>query len=128
MRIRIFLACLVLVSVLPYALGVQKQYSTGKIVDVQERTRDRVLLYQVNTAIMTEDPYYTVSVDVHGTVFEAEYLPRDLRQPIPGLWKTDDEVSVRVDKHFLYLQRSDGTEAKFLITSTSRLPAVRQSD
>ncbi len=116
-----------LVSVLPSALGVQKEYSTGKVVDVQERTRDRVLLYQVNTPIMTEDPYYVVSVEVRGMVFEAEYLPRDFRQPFPGFWKTDDEVSVRVDKHFLYLKRSDGTEAKFLITSTSRLPAVRES-
>jgi hypothetical protein len=126
MRVRILLACTVLVLVLPAALGVQREYLTGKIVDVQERMRDRVLLYQVNTPIMTEDPYYTVSVDVNDTVFEAEYLPRDLRQPFPGFWKTDDEVSVRVDKHFLYLKRSDGTEAKFLITSTSRVPAVRE--
>jgi hypothetical protein len=127
MKVRILLACLVLVSVLPSARGVQKEYSTGKVVDVQERTRDRVLLYQVNTPIMTEDPYYVVSVEVRGEVFEAEHLPRDFRQPFPGFWKADDEISARVDKHFLYLKSSDGTEAKFLITSTSRLPAVRES-
>jgi hypothetical protein len=127
MGVRTLLSCLLLLSALPPALGIQKEYTNGRIVDIQERSRDRVLLYQVNTPIMTEDPYFTVSVEVNRTVYEAEYLPRDLRRPFPGFWKPNDEVSLRVDKHFLYLKRSDGTEAKFLITSTTHLPAVRES-
>ena len=127
MRVRILLSCMLLLSAVPTALGIQKESASGRIVDIQERFRDRVLLYQVNTPIMTEDPYYTVSIEVNGNVYEGEFLPRDFRQPFPGLWKTNDDVSVRVDKHFLYLKRSDGTEAKFLITSTTHLPAVRES-
>jgi hypothetical protein len=127
MGVRILLSGLLLLSALSPALGIQKDYATGRIVDVQERIRDRVLLYQVNTPIMTEDPYLTVSVAVNGTVYEAEFLPRDLRHPFPGFWKADDEVWLRLDKHFLYLKRPDGTEAKFLITSTTHLPAVRES-
>jgi len=127
MRARLLLSCLLLLSALPPALGIQKEYATGKIVDIQERSRDRVLLYLVNTPIMTEDTYYTATVEVNGTVYEAEFLPHDLRQPFPGFWKANDDVSLRVDKHFLYLKRSDGTEAKFLITSTTHPPAVRES-
>jgi len=127
MRVRILLSCLLLLSALRPALGIQKEYATGRIVDIQERTRDRVLLYQVNTPIVREDPYYTATVELNGTVYQVEFLPRDLRQPFPGFWKANDDVSVRVDKHFLYLKRSDGTEAKFLITSATHLPAVRES-
>ncbi len=118
---------MLLLAALPPALGIQKEYATGRIVDIQERTRDRVLLYQVNTPIVREDPYYTATVELNGTVYQVEFLPRDLRQPFPGFWKANDDVSVRVDKHFLYLKRSDGTEAKFLITSATHLPAVRES-
>lgn len=108
-------------------LAVQKEYSTGRIVDIQEKSRDRVLLYLVNTPIMTQDPYFTISVDVNGTLYEAEYLPPDLRQLFPGFWKVDDTVLLRVDKHFLFLKRSDGSEAKFLITGKSYVPAVKET-
>jgi len=127
MRVRLLLSYMLLLAALPPALGIQKEYATGRIVDIQERTRDRVLLYQVNTPIVREDPYYTATVELNGTVYQVEFLPRDLRQPFPGFWKANDDVSVRVDKHFLYLKRSDGTEAKFLITSATHLPAVRES-
>ncbi|HZE26635.1 MAG TPA: hypothetical protein VE083_04570 [Terriglobales bacterium] len=127
MRVRILPAWLVLLSTLTAAHGVQKEYATGRIVDVQERSRDRVLLYQVNTPIMTGEPYFTLSVEVNGIVYEGEYLPRDLRQPFPRFWKAGEDVLLRVDKHFLYLKRADGTEAKFLTTSRSRSHAVRES-
>jgi len=127
MRVRLLLSYMLLLAALPPALGIQKEYATGRIVDIQERTRDQVLLYQVNTPIVREDPYYTATVELNRTVYQVEFLPRDLRRPFPGFWKANDDVSVRVDKHFLYLKRSDGTEAKFLITSTTHLPAVRES-
>jgi hypothetical protein len=127
MKWRIHFACLVLLAVLCPAFGIQKEYSTGRLIEVEERYRDRVLLYQVNTPIMTEDPYYVVSVQVGSVVYEAEYLPRDIRQPFPGFWEIDDNVLLRVDKHFLYLKRPDGTEAKFLITGTTHPPADKGS-
>jgi len=129
MRVRIFPVLLVVLSALVASptLAIQKEYSTGRIIDIQEKSRDRVLLYVVNTPIMTEDPYFTVSVVVDGSINESEYLPRDLRQPFPGFWKVDEDVLLRVEKHFLYLKRSDGTEAKFLITGKSYLPAVKEA-
>ena len=127
MKVRILPAWLVLLSALTSAHGVQKEYAEGRIVDVRERSRDRVLLYQGNTPIMTEEPYLTLSVEVNGIVYEGEYLPRDLRQPFSGFWKAGEDARLRVDKHFLYLKRADGSEAKFLITSRSRSHAVRES-
>jgi len=73
-----------------------------------------------------EDPYYTATVELNGTVYQVEFLPRDLRQPFPGFWKANDDVSCG-RQALLYLKRSDGTEAKFLITSATHLPAVRES-
>jgi hypothetical protein len=129
MRVRILPALLVVLFAFAPSptLAIQKEYSTGRIVDIQERSRDRVLLYLVNTPIMADDPYFTVSVEVNGTVYESEYLPPNLRQPFPGFWKVDEAVLLRVDKHFLYLKRSDGSEAKFLITGKSHLPAIRET-
>jgi len=129
MRGRIFFALLIVLSMFGAspALAVQKEYSTGRIIDIREKSRDRVLLYLVNTPIMTEDPYFMVSVEVNGTVYECEYLPPDLRQPFPGFWHIDDAVFLRVDKHFLYLKRSDGSESKFLITGKSHLSTVKET-
>jgi hypothetical protein len=119
MRLRILTPGLVVLIALTAAHAVRREYAPGKIVEVQERSRDRVLLYQVNTPIMTEDPYVTVSVDVHGTVYEGEFLPHN-QELFPDFWKADETVSVRTDKHFMYLKREDGTEAKFLILSKSQ--------
>ena len=55
MRVRIFPVLLVVLSALVASptLAIQKEYSTGRIIDIQEKSRDRVLLYVVNTPIMS---------------------------------------------------------------------------
>jgi hypothetical protein len=97
------------------AYGVERTYISGLIVDVQQGTRDRVQLYIVNTPIMTEEPYVTIAVEVNGTRYEGEFLPASRRELFPGFWKNDENVPVRVEKHFIYLKREDGSEAKFLL-------------
>jgi hypothetical protein len=127
MKVRILPVWIGILAAVTAAHGVQKDYATGKVLEVQERTRDRVLLYQVNTPIMTEDPSFTVSVEVNGTVYDAEYLPHSPRELFPEFWKPEENALVRIDKHFMFLKRRDGTEAKFLITRKSRPHSVRES-
>ena len=102
-------------------------YASAKIVQVQQHTRDRVLSYQVNTPIMAEDPYTTVTIDVGGRIYEGEFLPKYRHDAMPDFWKADDTVLVRLEKHFMYLNRADGSEAKFLLTSKVRTRAARES-
>jgi hypothetical protein len=118
---------LVALGVLPAAYGVQREYVSGKVTSVQENTRDRVQLYVVNTPIMAEDPYVTIAVDAAGTRYEGEFLPGSRREIFPGSWKTDESVLVRIGKHFMYLKREDGSQAKFLIVSKSPLHSAQES-
>jgi hypothetical protein len=71
------------------------------------------------TPILTEDAYVTIAVDVNGKRYEGEFLPGDRHELFPGLWKSDEPVPTRIEKHFLYLKGEDGSEAKFLILSKS---------
>jgi hypothetical protein len=120
---RIATSCLFLLAAISAGFGVQREYVSGTILEIRELERDRVQLYIVNTAITTEEPYYTIAVDVNGTRYEGEYLPHNLREMLPGFWKPDASVVLRVDKHFMYLKREDGSEAKFLILKRSQLHA-----
>lgn len=106
---------LLLIAVIAY--GVERTYISGRILEVQQRTRDRVQLYVVNTPIITEDPYVTIAVDVNGTLYEGEFLPASRHELFPSFWKSDEMVALRLEKHFMYLKREDGSEAKFLILS-----------
>jgi hypothetical protein len=128
MKWRILFLGMVFFAALWAAHAVERDYATGKILDVQQRTRDRVLLYQVNTPIMTEDPYVTISVDVNGSIYEGEFLPRTHHEIFSGIWKSDETVQLRLDKHFLYLRRADGSDAKFLITRKGRPRLARESN
>jgi hypothetical protein len=109
------------------ARGAQQGFVSGKIVDVQQRSRERVQLYVVNTPIVREDPYVTMSVEVGGTRYDGEFLPSSGHELFPGRWKTDESVQLRIEKHFMYLKREDGSEGKFLIVHKSPLHSARES-
>jgi hypothetical protein len=126
MKRRILLLGTVLLTAMTGIDAVQRDDVTGKIVDVQERTRDRVLLYQVNTPIMTEDPYVTISVDVNGIVYKGELLPRNHQEVFSDIWKARETVQLRLDKHFMYLRREDGSEVKFLVIGKARPQSARE--
>jgi hypothetical protein len=127
MRVHILLVCIVLLALATVTHATRSTYATGKILDVRQRTRDRILLYDVNTPIMSEEPYITISLAWDGAAYEAEFLPRNFREIFPSLWKSEQNVLVRRDKHFLYLKREDGSEAKFLITGKARLQPGQES-
>ena len=109
------LTALLLASVISVGWVAQRGYIKGTLISIAERTRDRVLLYQVNTPIMTEDAYLAVTVSVNGMNYDGEYDPWRTKGPLPYLWKAGEPVSIRVEKRFFYLKRPDGGETKFRI-------------
>ena len=125
---RSFIVSLLLCFGLGAAYGAVKTYASGEIVDLEQRTRDRVQMYLVNTPIMTEDPYITIAINANGTRYEGEFLPGSRHELFPGFWKIHETVQLRVDKHFMYLKREDGSEAKFLILSKSPMKSARNSE
>src|ERR1022692_4901619 len=115
---------LLLVAVLiPGLWAVEKQYQTGKIVDVQQKTNTRVLYYQVNTPVTKDEPYFEVSVQVKDTVYVGEYPPRHSADTLPEEWNLPQaEVRLRLEKHYMFLTRPAGTELQFVITK--RIPVA----
>jgi len=70
-------------------------------------------VYIRHTAIMTEEPYYTIAVDVNGTRYEAEFF-RTIRGDAACFWKPEASVVLRLDSIHVP-EREDGSEAKFLM-------------
>ncbi len=124
---RLATSCVLLVAAVSAVYGVQREYVSGTILEIRQLERDRVQLYVVNTAIMTEEPYYTLAVDVNGTRYEGEFLPRNSHEELPSFWKAEENISLRLDKHFMYVKREDGSEVKFLVLNKSPLHAERTS-
>jgi hypothetical protein len=104
------------VVLIPSLHGAQKVYSTGKFDHVQQKTRDKVDMYLVNTPVTTAVPYFEVSVELEGMDYVAEYTPRHSGEELPDGWKAGENVEGRVEKHHLFLKRPDGTETQFIIT------------
>jgi hypothetical protein len=108
---------LLAVAALPGLHAAEKPlYQTGKIVDIQQKSRTRILYYQVDTPVTTEDPYFELSVQVKDTVYVGDYSPRHPGDALPDEWNVPQaEVRVRLDKHYMYLMRPAGTELQFVI-------------
>ena len=100
----------------PCLYAAEKPYSTGKILDVQQKTRDKVDMYLVNTPVTTAVPYFEISIEFGSTHYVAEYTPRHSAEHLPEAWRPGETVKGRVDKHHVYLQRPDGSELTFIIT------------
>ena len=58
---------------LPLIWAVEGPFETGKIPDIEQKTRSRVLYYRVNTPITEDDPYYEVTVQVKDKVYVGQY-------------------------------------------------------
>jgi len=101
--------------------GVQRGHIKATVLTIEERTRDRVLLYQVNTPIMTEDHYLAVSIEVKGMRYDGEFMPRRANDPLPSFWKNEEVVLTRIEKHYFYLKRPDGKETRFEIVHKSQV-------
>jgi len=100
---------------LPLVCATQKPYAQGKFVAIQQKSRDRVDMYLVNTPITTAVPYFEITVEFGEVDYLAEYTPRHSGEELPEAWQPDEAVRGRVDKHHLYLLRPDGSEIEFII-------------
>jgi hypothetical protein len=113
-------AALTLTAVLGALLAplsaIEQSYATATLRGVQKKYHDHVLYYVYNTPVMREDPYFEVSVQLGDTVVVGEYTPRYDGEPLPDNWKVGEPVQVRLEKHYIHLQRSNGTDVKFLIS------------
>ena len=100
------------------ANAAQPAFTKGKFVAIQQKSRDRVEMYLVNTPVTTAVPYFEILVELGDADYTAEYTPRHAGEELPEAWKVGEPVQCRVEKHRLYLQRFDGTEMPWIITKT----------
>lgn len=101
---------------IPGLCALEKQYQTGKIVDVQQKTNTRVLYYQVDTPITKDEPYFEVSVQLKDTIYVGDYTPRHSADTLPEEWNLPQaEVRLRLEKHYMFLTRPTGGELEFVI-------------
>src|SRR5579862_4501316 len=80
------------------ASATKPQYQKGQLVSLEQKSRSRVLYYQVNTPVTKEDPYYEIGVDMNGTTYVGEYDPRHEDDTPPDSWKVGDTIDVRLEK------------------------------
>ena len=111
--------CLLLMCAVAFCMAETSPYTPGKILDVQQKTRTEVLYYLVNTPVTKDDPYFEVSVESNGTVYDTEFVPRHLADSLPDDWTIGSKVSLRAEKHYLYLKRQDGREVQMMIVHKS---------
>ena len=115
--------CSILVTAL-FLGAAGKQFTTGTIVDVQEKTTTRVLYYQVDTPITRDDPYYELSVQINDTVYFGRYTPMHSGDALPEDWHVGSAVQARIDGRHLVLKRPSGTEMSFTFTKHPVLRAA----
>jgi hypothetical protein len=101
--------------------ATEKQYETGRIVNVEKKSRERILYYLVNTPVTREDPYYQLSLELNHWQYEAEYIPRHAADSLPEDWKPGTEVQMKLwDKRHMFVKRPEGLELQLIILK--RLP------
>ena len=129
MRRNVHIALIFALSVLSLPLsGVEKPYVTGKVLDVEQKSRDKVDMYLVNTPVLTAVPYFQISVEFGNIRYVAEYQPRHSAEELPESWRAGADVQGRVEKHYLYLQRPEGSEVKWIITRKIPISKASSND
>jgi hypothetical protein len=112
---------------IPGLRAVEKQYQTGKIVDIQQKTNTRILYYLVNTPVTKDEPYFEVSVQIRDTIYVGDYTPRHAVETLPEEWSVPQaEVRLRVEKHYMFLTRPAGPELQFVITKRIAVAPVQK--
>ena len=111
------------------SFAVESGYLPLTIVRAEQKTRDRVLLFLVNTPIYQEEPYFEVAVRAGDQLLVGQRDPEKKWEMLPADWKPGATVMVRLSKHHLYLQRPDGSDMRFVIVRRTKLaPRQTQSD
>lgn len=122
MRCRALLALVLFLGPGTRSFAVEGGYLALTIVRAEQKARDRVVAYVVNTPIYQEDPYFEVTVRAGETVIVGEREPANRREMLPDNWKPGAAVEGRVDKHHLFLRRPNGTEMRFIIIRRAKTP------
>ncbi len=112
---------LLLIVAAPAGWAVEHQYATAKIVDVQRKTRTRVDMYLVNTPVGTEIPYFVMNVQLGQTQYSAEFTPRHDDEELPADWVTGADISIRLEKHAMFIKQHDGSESRWIVTKKRQL-------
>jgi hypothetical protein len=120
------LALFLFMLAVPFSWGVQHEYSSAKIVDEQRKTREKVDMYLVNTPVTSAVPYFEITVRLDQTDYVAEYTPRHPEEDLPQSWVVGADVSVRMEKHALFLKRSDGSDMRW--TLLKRIPVKAKAE
>jgi hypothetical protein len=115
MRRRLLLPLILLLTSGVGSYAVQGGLQLMTIVRAEQKTRDRVIYYVVNTPLYREDPYFEVEVTVDRTTLVAEYEPRDAWEMLPEAWTPGAIVQGRVVGHSLFLKRPNGSELRFIV-------------
>src|SRR5271166_2525594 len=122
-----FLFFLLATVAIPGLYAAEIPYVTGKIVDVQQKTKTRVLYYQVDTPITKDEPYYEVSVRAKDMIYVGDYTPRHAADTLPEEWNVPQaEVRLRLEKLYMFLTRPTGTELQFVITKRMAAPPAQE--
>jgi len=105
---------------LPLTLNAaENAYQVSKIVNIQQKTRSRVLYYQVDTPVTQDDPYYEISVQLKNVIYTGEYTPRHAADTLPEDWKTGTDLKIRLEKHYIFLERSEGREMQLRLVKNT---------
>jgi hypothetical protein len=128
MRRRVLLSLWLLLGTGAGSFAVESGALTLTIVRVEQKTRDRVLLYLNDTPIYQEDPYFEVAVRADGWVVAAERDPAHRWETLPIGWKPGAAVEGRMEKHRLYLRRPNGAYVRFIITSRRKALLAEQHE
>lgn len=102
MRHSAFLSGIFVVSLtVPCLYGAEKPYSPGKLINIQQKARDKVDPYLVNTPVTTAVPYFQISVEFGNIDYVAEYTPRRSGEELPEPRRAGETVRGRIEKRGL---------------------------
>ena len=123
MRLPIWLAVVILgVSTFGFAAKDQKEYQTGKLVDVQSQGYEKIISNPQTAAPMSvRRTDNLITVRLGDLVLVGECIgTRHFSACTPGDWIVGDPIEVRVEKGNMYLKKPNGKELKTKIVKRVR--------
>jgi hypothetical protein len=115
-------SALALTLLVPALCAIEKPFQNGQIVNIQQKAREEVLLYLVNTPITRDNPYFEVTVQLKDAIVIGEYTPFHASETLPEDWKIGTMVDVRLrDKHHMALKKPGSGEMEFIVVKRTAL-------
>ncbi len=122
---RRFLVLLLLLLAAGAVEAVENSFQAFTIIRAEQKTRDRVVYWVVNTPLYREEPYFEVEVRAGDAILVGDYEPRHAAEMLPENWKPGEIVKGRVERRSLYLRRPNGSDLKFEIVKRKHAPPER---